>query len=541
MPDQPTSSGPLAGTLTRRDAVIIGMGSMMGAGCLWCGQPQQQRVPAGCGPQRGGRPSIAGDRVFDLTAGLTSTTSPSAYGVLQAAGLIFFARAGYARIATLGEEVQDPQRTIGQAIAIAFVVVVGIYVGVGHLRLSGVVGVRGDRQRYRGDQLWPRVVPVCGFIGAGWLGRRSPGNWVVCRALSEQNVRMKDTGITVRWDHLRPQNLQQWADLNNLLARVDRTEEFFEAEDLAEDLASATFTAELDSWGMWWGDRLIGIGQVLVPELVSNEGLARSYLFGGIHPDYRGRGFGRQLLEAQERRGAELAQQRHPAQLRIWFVDGGVPGASVRPMLVRRGYDIARYFAHMVRLRSAGFLAPNPDLPTGVSLLTPSRRMWHDLRHLHNLSFQDHWGAGAKSEQGWKEERESRAARPPFCSVAVDRDGVPLSYVWAAQWVDRELYIDAVGTAPAARHQGLAEACLSRTVNLAMRSGQYDKVDLGVDSASPTGATRLYEKLGFEVDRTAALFSRPVPVDQPQGRRDVIPDDSGCVGDPAPARLRYDG
>ena len=33
-------------------------------------------------------------------------------GLLQAAGLLFFAFAGYARIATLGEEVTDPSRTI---------------------------------------------------------------------------------------------------------------------------------------------------------------------------------------------------------------------------------------------------------------------------------------------------------------------------------------------------------------------------------------------------------------------------------------------
>ncbi|MUM36125.1 amino acid permease, partial [Mycolicibacterium sp. CBMA 361] len=43
----------------------------------------------------------------------------SALGVLQAAGLLFFAFAGYARIATLGEEVRDPARTIPRAIPIA--------------------------------------------------------------------------------------------------------------------------------------------------------------------------------------------------------------------------------------------------------------------------------------------------------------------------------------------------------------------------------------------------------------------------------------
>jgi APA family basic amino acid/polyamine antiporter len=48
-------------------------------------------------------------------------------GVLQAAGLLFFAFAGYARIATLGEEVRDPARTIPRAIPIALGIALTIY------------------------------------------------------------------------------------------------------------------------------------------------------------------------------------------------------------------------------------------------------------------------------------------------------------------------------------------------------------------------------------------------------------------------------
>jgi basic amino acid/polyamine antiporter, APA family len=54
-----------------------------------------------------------------------------AYGVLQAAGLLFFAFAGYARIATLGEEVRDPARTIPRAVPLALGIVVAIYALVG--------------------------------------------------------------------------------------------------------------------------------------------------------------------------------------------------------------------------------------------------------------------------------------------------------------------------------------------------------------------------------------------------------------------------
>jgi APA family basic amino acid/polyamine antiporter len=47
--------------------------------------------------------------------------------VLQSAGLLFFAFAGYARIATMGEEVREPARTIPRAITIALAVAIGIY------------------------------------------------------------------------------------------------------------------------------------------------------------------------------------------------------------------------------------------------------------------------------------------------------------------------------------------------------------------------------------------------------------------------------
>lgn len=51
-------------------------------------------------------------------------------GVLQAAGLLFFAFAGYARIATLGEEVRDPARTIPRAIPLALAITLIVYAAV---------------------------------------------------------------------------------------------------------------------------------------------------------------------------------------------------------------------------------------------------------------------------------------------------------------------------------------------------------------------------------------------------------------------------
>ena len=66
-----------------------------------------------------GAGDVDGSRLFGDDAGI--------HGVLQAAGILFFAFAGYARIATLGEEVRDPKRTIPLAIPIALGVTLAVY------------------------------------------------------------------------------------------------------------------------------------------------------------------------------------------------------------------------------------------------------------------------------------------------------------------------------------------------------------------------------------------------------------------------------
>jgi APA family basic amino acid/polyamine antiporter len=51
-------------------------------------------------------------------------------GILEAAGLLFFAFAGYARLATLGEEVVAPERTLPRAIPLALGIALAVYATV---------------------------------------------------------------------------------------------------------------------------------------------------------------------------------------------------------------------------------------------------------------------------------------------------------------------------------------------------------------------------------------------------------------------------
>jgi APA family basic amino acid/polyamine antiporter len=66
----------------------------------------------------------------------------SPHGLLQGAALLFFAFAGYARIATLGEEVRDPARTIPRAIPLALGIALLAYTAVAVAALT-VLGSQG--------------------------------------------------------------------------------------------------------------------------------------------------------------------------------------------------------------------------------------------------------------------------------------------------------------------------------------------------------------------------------------------------------------
>ncbi|GAA4248897.1 amino acid permease [Dactylosporangium darangshiense] len=67
-----------------------------------------------------------------------TAASGGGWGVLQGAGLLFFAFAGYARIATLGEEVAEPARTIPRAIRISLGITLVVYLAVAVAALAAL-------------------------------------------------------------------------------------------------------------------------------------------------------------------------------------------------------------------------------------------------------------------------------------------------------------------------------------------------------------------------------------------------------------------
>ena len=102
---------------------------------------------------------LAGAWIGGQDGGQLSRLSPAGShlsGVLQAAALLFFAFAGYARIATLGEEVRDPARTIPRAIPAALGIALVVYVAVA-ISLLATLGA---------DELARATAPLAQAVGA---------------------------------------------------------------------------------------------------------------------------------------------------------------------------------------------------------------------------------------------------------------------------------------------------------------------------------------------------------------------------------------
>jgi APA family basic amino acid/polyamine antiporter len=70
--------------------------------------------------------------IFSLNLQNFSSFSPNGtFGILEGAGFIFFAYLGFGRIATLGEEVKNPQRTLPLSILLSLAISVVVYILTG--------------------------------------------------------------------------------------------------------------------------------------------------------------------------------------------------------------------------------------------------------------------------------------------------------------------------------------------------------------------------------------------------------------------------
>ena len=124
-------------------------------------------IAAGVAAVVAGAGAGAGGAVPGSVLSLDTLTDAGAPGLLQAAGLLFFCFAGYARMATLGEEVRDPRCTLPRAIFTALGVALALYFTIAVL----LVAVLGP------ERLAASASPIADLLAA--VGAGLPGEVLV--------------------------------------------------------------------------------------------------------------------------------------------------------------------------------------------------------------------------------------------------------------------------------------------------------------------------------------------------------------------------
>lgn len=297
--------------------------------------------------------------------------------------------------------------------------------------------------------------------------------------------------------------------LVNALAATDGTGETEPLESTREFLSTPGTDLALDTVAVRRGDELIAYGGVNLPEELTHDGRVRARLQGGVRAADRRAGIGTLIFGLLERRAVQLAATQHPGAPGYLESSGGLAGDPVRHLLEARGYTAVRDFHEMTRALDTQI--DERALPAAYTAVSPDEGHKATVRTAHHAAFADHWGSAPISEGRWEQFWHSHAARPALSSIALDDDGTAIAYVIAQEWEPRELYIALVGTTAAARGRGVARALITRTLQLAKASGNYDTVDLGVDAESLTGATRLYTDLGFRTDKVFTSYQRDLP------------------------------
>jgi mycothiol synthase len=167
-----------------------------------------------------------------------------------------------------------------------------------------------------------------------------------------------------------------------------------------------------------------------------------------------------------------------------------------------------------------GVEAPaEPVVPDGIEL-RPYRHPDDEQAVYEALqdAFKDHWDFHPESIDQWREFTVKwRNFDPDLWLVALDGDEVVGASLNYPERADDPGYgwIGTIGVRRPWRRRGVGEALLRRTFALLHARG-LRKVRLSVDSQSPTGAERLYERVGMSVLRQSNTWECELPNVDPE-------------------------
>jgi mycothiol synthase len=219
---------------------------------------------------------------------------------------------------------------------------------------------------------------------------------------------------------------------------------------------------------------------------------------GFVHPSFFGRGLGTAILETLEARARELDTPK---------LGSGILGGDERAvrLLEAHGYRELRHFYRMTIDMDEP--PPAPEWPDGLE--PRSLELEHALAFhaADDEAFEDEWEHIPEPFEEFTQRRlESPRFDPSLWTAVWDSDQIAATLI--ADWKHFGAgWIAGLGVRRPWRRRGVAHALLLRAFGQFYDRGER-RVSLAVDSESPTGATRLYERVGMRVKWEVVAYEK---------------------------------
>ncbi len=282
----------------------------------------------------------------------------------------------------------------------------------------------------------------------------------------------------------------------------DELREWFESFQV--ELAHDTLTA-------WANGALIGAAYTLY--LPSSVRLERCFIEGGVDPQWRGREIGRQLMAWAMSHAESLLRKSNsslPKFIRTPILESN---SSAKKLMERFALNAVRFIDEL-HISLTSIIAIEPI--AGIRIVGWDLELNEVAREVKNNSFEDHWGSAPSDPESWAQMTTGFGSRLDLSFLAIDERnevvGLLLTHRFPADdaiTVKKYALIDKVAVLRTHRGRGIASTLIAHALH-AYRADSLDFASLDVDAESPTGASRLYAKLGFKPLRRSVIYEREI-------------------------------
>jgi len=233
-----------------------------------------------------------------------------------------------------------------------------------------------------------------------------------------------------------------------------------------------------------------------------------------VRPDRRRQGLGTTLLEWVEGHALSLARAGEAGPADWPHVLGGWGDTQVAghaELAARHGYAVHRHGYEMVRA-VADPVGEHP-LPTGLEVRPVEPAQYRAIWAADVEAFRDHPEPANRTDEDFERWFSAPYLDTSLYQIAWDGDEVAGSVLTSINAEENQrlgvsrAWLDHVSVRRPYRGRGLAASLIASTLGI-LRERGIEQAALGVDAQNPTGALRLYEKLGFRRHREGVGYRK---------------------------------